>query len=74
MDRRERGRGGHGGVHRGPNEQWVSNYFSISRIIDAFVAKFETRDMKWAPDGKGLVLLDKEMFCCAFEVEDGAES
>ncbi|OAX44364.1 WD repeat-containing protein 8 [Rhizopogon vinicolor AM-OR11-026] len=36
--------------------------------------KFETRDIKWAPDGKGLVLLDKEMFCCAFEVEDGAES
>ncbi|KAG0696051.1 WD repeat-containing protein 8 [Suillus ampliporus] len=37
--------------------------------------KFETRNIKWAPDGKGLVLLDKEMFCCAFEVEeDGPES
>ncbi|KAG1718249.1 WD repeat-containing protein 8 [Suillus occidentalis] len=36
--------------------------------------KFETRSIKWAPDGKGLVLLDKEAFCCAFEVEDDAES
>lgn len=37
--------------------------------------KFETRSVKWAPDGKGLVLLDKEVFCCAFEVEeDGTES
>ncbi|KAG1875623.1 WD repeat-containing protein 8 [Suillus subalutaceus] len=32
--------------------------------------KFETRNIKWAPDGKGLVLLDKEVFCCAFEVEE----
>jgi WD40 repeat protein len=36
--------------------------------------KFETRSIKWAPDGKGLVLLDKEVFCCAFEVEEGTES
>ncbi|KAG1825806.1 quinon protein alcohol dehydrogenase-like superfamily [Suillus subaureus] len=37
--------------------------------------KFDTRGIKWAPDGKGLVLLDKEVFCCAFEVEeDGTES
>ncbi|KAG2154719.1 WD repeat-containing protein 8 [Suillus clintonianus] len=35
--------------------------------------KFETRNIKWAPDGKGLVLLDKEMFCCAFEVEEGGD-
>ena len=32
--------------------------------------EFETRDLKWAPDGKGLVLLDKDVFCCAFEVEE----
>ncbi|KAI0080278.1 YVTN repeat-like/Quino protein amine dehydrogenase [Panus rudis PR-1116 ss-1] len=31
---------------------------------------FEVRDIQWAPDGKGLVLLDKQTFCCAFEVED----
>ncbi|KAH7885892.1 WD repeat-containing protein 8 [Phlebopus sp. FC_14] len=33
-------------------------------------AKYETRDVRWAPDGKGLVLMDKDTFCCAFEVED----
>ena len=32
--------------------------------------KFETRDMRWAPDGKGMILLDRETFCCAFEVEE----
>lgn len=32
--------------------------------------KFACRDLKWASDGKGLILLDKEAFCCAFEVED----
>lgn len=32
--------------------------------------KFACRDLKWAPDGKGLILLDKSAFCCAFEVED----
>ncbi|KAI6047767.1 WD repeat-containing protein 8 [Pisolithus marmoratus] len=32
--------------------------------------KYETRDIRWAPDGKGLVLMDKDTFCCAFEVED----
>jgi hypothetical protein len=35
---------------------------------------FETRDVKWTPDGKGVVLVDtrpdKAVFCCAFEVED----
>jgi hypothetical protein len=35
---------------------------------------FETRDIRWAPDGKGIILLDKETFCCAFEVEDGDEA
>lgn len=32
--------------------------------------KFACRDLKWASDGKGLILLDKEAFCCAFEVDD----
>ena len=31
---------------------------------------FDTRDIKWAPDGKGLVLLDRETFCCGFEVQE----
>jgi hypothetical protein len=74
MDWRERGRGGYGGVHRCASEQYVAVLLLHVRVIDGFTAKFETRSIKWAPDGKGLVLLDKEVFCCAFEVEDGTES
>jgi len=37
-------------------------------------SKFEARDIRWAPDGKGLLLVDKDTFCCAFEVnEEGLE-
>ncbi|KAI6108473.1 WD repeat-containing protein 8 [Pisolithus croceorrhizus] len=36
--------------------------------------KYQTRDIRWAPDGKGLILMDKDTFCCAFEVEDNAIS
>jgi hypothetical protein len=31
---------------------------------------FESRDVKWTPDGKGIVLIDKDVFCCAFEVAE----
>ena len=31
--------------------------------------QFETRDVRWAPDGKGFILMDRDQFCCAFEVE-----
>lgn len=31
---------------------------------------FEARDLKWSPDGKGLILLDKDQYCCAFEVQE----
>jgi hypothetical protein len=34
-----------------------------------FSEKFNARDVQWAPDGKGLLLIDRETFCCAFEVE-----
>ena len=33
---------------------------------------FSVRDVRWAPDGKGFVLMDQDLFCCAFEVEDDA--
>ena len=32
-----------------------------------FTDKFEVRNAKWSPDGKGFVLLDHSAFCCAFE-------
>ena len=37
---------------------------------DRRTEKFEARDLKWAPDGKGMILLDRETFCCAFDVEE----
>ena len=43
------------------------------RTLIWVVGDFATRDIRWAPDGKGLVLVDKETFCCAFEVEEGEE-
>jgi len=31
---------------------------------------FDVKDLRWAPDGKGFALLDKDRFCCAFEIEE----
>jgi len=36
--------------------------------------KFAAKDVRWGPEGKGIVLLDKDAYCCAFEVlEDDPE-
>ena len=32
--------------------------------------QFECRVMRWSPDGKGMALLGRDTFCCAFEVMD----
>lgn len=39
-------------------------------VILISTEKFETRDLRWAPDGKGFILLDKDQFCCGFEVQE----
>ncbi|TDL28690.1 WD repeat-containing protein 8 [Rickenella mellea] len=44
----------------------------VAECIGIPAKQFQVRDLKWAPDGKGLILLDKDTFCGAFEVEDGA--
>jgi hypothetical protein len=31
--------------------------------------RFACKDIRWSPDGRGLILLDKDLFCAAFEVE-----
>lgn len=41
---------------------------SLTAICD-ILEGFETRDVKWSPDGKGFILLNKGTFCCGFEVE-----
>lgn len=45
-------------------------YMIAMRFADVRAGQFNTLDIQWAPDGKGMLLLDKEAFCCAFEVED----
>ncbi|THH10929.1 hypothetical protein EW145_g995 [Phellinidium pouzarii] len=42
----------------------------IAECIGIPAKNFQLRDVRWAPDGKGLLLIDKDVFCCAFEVED----
>ena len=44
-----------------------------SSYVQLMIEKFQLRDVKWAPDGKGLLLVDKDVFCCAFEVEQDDE-
>lgn len=54
--------------------QAVSGLFiAETEIYKMVTAKYETRDVRWAPDGKGMVLMDKDRFCCAFEVEDSED-
>ncbi|KZP10515.1 WD repeat-containing protein 8 [Athelia psychrophila] len=45
----------------------------VAECIGVPARKFETRDLRWAPDGKGMVLIDKDTFCCAFEVQEEPE-
>ncbi|TBU44554.1 WD repeat-containing protein 8 [Dichomitus squalens] len=63
------------------SDEWVSEPDSraageddgeseVAECVGVPAQKFETRDLRWAPDGKGMVLLDRETFCCAFEVEE----
>ena len=40
---------------------------SFGRLM---TVQFENRVIRWSPDGKGMALLDKDTFCCAFEVTD----
>ncbi|KAH9939670.1 YVTN repeat-like/Quino protein amine dehydrogenase [Epithele typhae] len=45
----------------------------VAECVGVPAQKFETRDVAWAPDGKGMVLFDRETFCCAFEVEEDGQ-
>ncbi|KAJ6509416.1 WD repeat-containing protein 8 [Mycena vitilis] len=54
------------------SDEWLgeSGEEEMAECIGVPAKNFETRDLRWTPDGKGVVLMDKELFCCAFEVED----
>lgn len=42
----------------------------VAECVGVPAKKFATHSIRWAPDGRGLILMDRETFCCAFEVED----
>ncbi|KAJ8517990.1 hypothetical protein ONZ45_g4900 [Pleurotus djamor] len=42
----------------------------MAECIGVPAAQFQTKEFRWAPDGKGVALMDKSMFCCAFEVQE----
>ena len=56
---------------------WSSNWFLnfqscfVTSNISHGLEGFALRDFRWFRDGKGLLLLDKESFCGAFEVKFG---
>ncbi|TRM66438.1 quinon protein alcohol dehydrogenase-like superfamily [Schizophyllum amplum] len=57
------------------SDEWVgedaqTDVEGVTECVGVPAQEFETRNLHWAPDGKGLVLLDKDAFCCAFEVQD----
>ncbi|OBZ73284.1 WD repeat-containing protein WRAP73 [Grifola frondosa] len=60
------------------SDEWVADdgdgvAEEVAECVGVPAQKFETRDVRWAPDGKGLVLLDRDTFCCAFEVEEDGQ-
>ncbi|KAF9015498.1 WD repeat-containing protein 8 [Cyathus striatus] len=55
------------------SDEWVGEggkEEEMAECIGVPARKFETRDIKWAPDGKGFILIGRDQFCCAFEVQE----
>ncbi|KDQ16712.1 hypothetical protein BOTBODRAFT_238662 [Botryobasidium botryosum FD-172 SS1] len=56
------------------SDEWISEGADLAEEIAECVGipakNFQNKDTRWGPDGKALLLLDKETFCCAFEVDD----
>ncbi|KAF9196649.1 WD repeat-containing protein wrap73 [Haplosporangium sp. Z 11] len=42
----------------------------VVEAIEVPAEGFEVASLKWCPEGKGLLLLDKDMFCLGFPIED----
>ncbi|PFH54782.1 hypothetical protein AMATHDRAFT_72548 [Amanita thiersii Skay4041] len=56
------------------SDEWVGENGieeEMAECIGVPTENFNTREVRWAPDGKGFVLLDKDQFCCGFEVLSG---
>lgn len=55
------------------SEEWLAEAGTEEEMAECVgipAKEFDTRDFKWSPDGKAIILLDKDTFCCAFEVQD----
>ncbi|KAN0134847.1 YVTN repeat-like/Quino protein amine dehydrogenase [Lactarius tabidus] len=55
------------------SEEWIGEGGAEEEMAECVAVpakKFEARDVRWAPDGKGLLLLDRETFCSAFEADE----
>ncbi|OCH87739.1 WD repeat-containing protein 8 [Obba rivulosa] len=42
----------------------------VAECVGVPAKQFSAHSINWAPDGQGLILLDRTTFCCAFEVEE----
>ncbi|KAG8896531.1 hypothetical protein FRB99_008852 [Tulasnella sp. 403] len=45
----------------------------VAECIGVPAKQFDVRDVRWSPDGRGITLLDRETFCCAFMVVEEDE-
>ncbi|KZS93138.1 WD repeat-containing protein 8 [Sistotremastrum niveocremeum HHB9708] len=63
---------GTGGLYTWSNE-WMNDEGEEDEMAECVkipADNFQVRDIKWSPDGKTMVLLDKTDFCCAAEVKE----
>ncbi|KAF9582570.1 WD repeat-containing protein wrap73 [Lunasporangiospora selenospora] len=42
--------------------------------IEVPIEQFEITSIRWSPDGKGVLLLDKDMFCLGFPVDEESQN
>ncbi|KAG5220522.1 WD40 repeat protein [Salix suchowensis] len=59
------------------SDEWLGDNDAeeeMAECIGVPTKQFQTRSFKWAPDGKGIILFDQGIFCCAFEVQREADS
>lgn len=55
------------------SNEWVNEDGTAEDMAECVgipAEKFDCRELKWSPVGKGLLLMSKDMFCCAFDVEE----
>lgn len=52
------------------NEDGVEEVQEVAECVGVPTQSFSAKDVRWSPDGKGLILLSKDTFCCAFEAEE----